>query len=181
AAAAHAIAAGLPEDAVVVEEAITSGHPLRSVLRLDRPRSYVHTVGGGLGWGIGAAIGTRLGDPSRPVVAVIGDGSAMFGVQGLWTATRHDVPVTFVIMNNGEYRTLKETLDSGKSRSTELGRYVGLDLAPPTLDWSGAGTLFSVPYVRAESSVHLRDLIATPRTESLIIDVPIHSHRPSSA
>ncbi|MQA97030.1 MAG: thiamine pyrophosphate-binding protein [Streptosporangiales bacterium] len=176
-AAGHAIAAALPADAVVVEEAITSGHPLRGVLRLDRPRSYVHTVGGGLGWGIGAAIGTRLGDPSRPVVAVLGDGCAMFGVQGLWTAARHEVPVTFVIMNNGEYRTLKDTLDAGKSRSTELGRYVGVDLAPPTLDWSGAGTLFSVPYTRAESIAHLRDLIATPRTGPLIIDVPIHGHR----
>jgi len=66
AAAAHAIAANLPPDAVVVEEAITSGVQLRRFLRLDRPRSLVHTVGGGLGSGIGMAVGTRLGDPSRP-------------------------------------------------------------------------------------------------------------------
>jgi benzoylformate decarboxylase len=81
------LAAALPEDAVLVEEAITVGVHLRRVLRRDTPGGYVHTVGGGLGWGIGAAVGHRLGAPDRPVVAVLGDGSAMFGLQGLWTSS----------------------------------------------------------------------------------------------
>ncbi len=63
----------------MVEEAITVGLKLRAVLRQNLPGSYVHTVGGGLGWGIGAAVGTRMADPDRPVVAVLGDGCAMFG------------------------------------------------------------------------------------------------------
>ncbi|HEX3789645.1 MAG TPA: thiamine pyrophosphate-binding protein [Pseudonocardiaceae bacterium] len=177
-AAAHAVASGLPADAVVIEEAITVGLKLRGVLRQDRPRSYVHTVGGGLGWGIGAAIGSRLGNPDRPVVAVLGDGSAMFGIQGLWSAARYRVPVTFVVMNNGEYRTLKETLDTNKSRSTLVGRYVGLDLAPPELNWTRAADFFGIASVRVGDADELRDIVAgsADRDAPLVVDVPVLGH-----
>jgi benzoylformate decarboxylase len=177
-AAAHAVAAGLPADAVVVEEAITVGIELRRVLRQDRPGSYVHTVGGGLGWGIGAAVGTRLGRPDRPVVAVLGDGSAMFGLQGLWSAAHYRVPVLFLVMNNGEYRTLKDTLDAGNSRSTVTGRYVGLDLHPPALDWSAAARLFGIRAVRVGDAAELRDVVAgAGRLDApLLVDVPIRNH-----
>jgi benzoylformate decarboxylase len=169
---AHAIASGLPEDAVVVEEAITVGMKLRQVLRLDRPLSYVHTIGGGLGWGIGAAIGTRMGTPDRPVVAVLGDGCAMFGIQGLWSAAHYNVPVTFLVMNNGEYRTLKDTLDN----TTKPHRYVGLDLSPPALDWTVAAAFFGVKSLRVNSAKELRDVIAVPADEPLLIDVPVRGH-----
>jgi benzoylformate decarboxylase len=177
-AAAHAVAAGLPADAVVVEEAITVGIMLRGVLRQDRPGSYVHTVGGGLGAGIGGAIGVRLGAPDRPVVAVLGDGCAMFGLQGLWSASRYRVPVLFVVMNNGEYRTLKETLDGMGSRSTRLRRYVGLDLAPPALNWTRAADFFGLRSVRVGSADELREVVATSATldEPLVVDVPLLSH-----
>jgi len=178
-AAAYAIATALPDDTVVVEEAITVGIHLRGVLQQDRPASYVHTVGGGLGWGIGAAIGTRMGRPDRPVVAVLGDGSAMFGLQGLWSAARHEVPVTFLVMNNGEYRTLKDTLDENRSRSTQRGRYVGLDLTPPGLDWAAAGQLFGLPTRRVESTDELAEVAAGAASLSgpLLVEVPITAHR----
>jgi benzoylformate decarboxylase len=177
-AAAHAIAAGLPPDAVVVEEAITVGIELRRVLRQDRPGSYVHTVGGGLGWGIGAAVGTRLGRPDRPVAAVLGDGCAMFGLQGLWSAAHYQLPVLFAVMNNGEYRTLKDTLDAAGSRSTRTGRYVGLDLAPPALDWSAAAQLFGLRGLRVGSAAELQDVVAGMGGSDgpLLVDVPIMNH-----
>ncbi|WP_242902479.1 thiamine pyrophosphate-binding protein [Actinomadura terrae] len=177
-AAAHAVAAGLPGDAVVVEEAITTGLRLRAVLRQDRPGSYVHTVGGGLGWGIGAAVGTRLADPDRPVVAVLGDGCAMFGLQGLWSAARYEVPVAFVVMNNGEYRTLKDTLDQSGGASAEHGRYVGMDLTGPALDWQAAARLFDIDSVRPESADALRDAVASVKdlTRPLLIEARITGH-----
>uniref|UniRef100_A0AAU3GUU3 Thiamine pyrophosphate-binding protein n=1 Tax=Streptomyces sp. NBC_01401 TaxID=2903854 RepID=A0AAU3GUU3_9ACTN len=185
-AAAHALACGLPEDAVVVEEAITTGLRLREVLRQDRPGSYVHTVGGGLGWGIGAATGRRMGDPSRPVVAVLGDGCAMFGLQGLWAAGHYGVPVTFVVMNNGEYRTLKETLDGWDSRSTATGRYVGLDLAPgigsalPLMDFRRAADFFGIESLRVRDLAELTETVAksVSATAPLLIDVPLTGHTP---
>jgi benzoylformate decarboxylase len=119
-----------------------------------------------------------MGAPDRPVVAVLGDGCAMFGLQALWSAARYGVPVAFVVMNNGEYRTLKDTLDREKSRSTALGRYVGLDLRDPALDWSGAGTLFGVPVARPGSTGELAELIATvpELTGPLLIEAQITAH-----
>ncbi|TYK42823.1 thiamine pyrophosphate-binding protein [Actinomadura decatromicini] len=179
-AAAHAVAAGLPDDAIVVEEAITTGLKLRAVLRQDRPGSYVHTVGGGLGWGIGAAVGTRLGSGDRPVVAVLGDGCAMFGLQGLWSAARYETPVAFVVMNNGEYRTLKNTLDEGGGASAKHGQYVGMDLAPPALDWQSAARLFGIRSVRPGSADELRDAVAAVKDldAPLLIEAPITGHEP---
>ncbi|GGM71075.1 thiamine pyrophosphate-binding protein [Dactylosporangium sucinum] len=182
-AAAHAIVAGLPPDAVLVEEAITTGVLLRQVVTLDRPGSYVHTVGGGLGSGIGMSIGRRLGDPTRPVVAVLGDGCAMFGLQGLWSAAHHKVPVTFVVMNNGEYRTLKDTLDRWGSASSARGRYIGLDLAPPELDFTRAGAFFGIRSERATSADHLAELVAKGAADDTptVIDVPITGHPSTTA
>lgn len=176
-AAMHALAAGLPADAVVVEEAITSGLRLRDVLRLDRPGSYLHTVGGGLGFGIGAAIGHRMGAPDRPVVAVLGDGCAMFGLQGLWTAARHQVPVVFAVMNNGEYRTLKET-PSGRDGVVHQGR-PGLDLGPPALDFTVAARFFGVDAVRVLDPEELTSVIAKGAAGDapLLVDVAIAGHR----
>lgn len=179
-AAAHAVANGLPDGAIVVEEAITVGVHLREVYRPDEPGTYVHTVGGALGWGIGAAVGTSMARPDRPVVAVLGDGCAMFGLQGLWSAARYGVPVLFVVMDNGEYRTLKDTLDERDSRSTSLRRYVGLDLAPPRLDWAGAAQLFGIPYAGVGSADELRTLVAKAGglDGPLLVSVPIRGHLP---
>jgi len=179
-AAMHAVAAGLPPDAVVVEEAITAGLLLRALLRQERPRSYVHTVGGGLGWGIGAAVGSRLGNPERPVVAVLGDGSALFGVQGLWSAVRYQVPVTFIVVDNGEYRTLKETLDRTRAHA---GRYVGLDLAPPRLDWCAAAAFFGMDAALIGSTDELRTAVAGApgRDTPLLLQVPVHGHVPPNS
>lgn len=175
-AAVHAVAAGLPDDAVVVEEAITCGVLLRQVLRLERPGSYVHTVGGGLGAGIGAAVGTRLGSPDRPVVAVLGDGCALFGLQGLWSAAHYGVPVTFVVMNNGEYRTLKDTVDRrARTRGAVPARYVGLDLVPPELDFTRAAAFFGIEAFRVGSAEKLAACVAAAAKSPgpVLIDVPL--------
>jgi benzoylformate decarboxylase len=170
--AVAAIAGSLPGDAIVVEEAITAGLQLRRVLRQARPGSYVHTVGGALGWGIGAAIGTRMGSGDRPVVAVLGDGCATFGLQGLWSAAHHGVPVVFAVINNGEYRTLKQTMASG---GAAVGQHVGLDLHPPHLDWAAAGRLFGIATARIDSAAQLAEVVGDVAALDgpLLVDVPV--------
>ncbi|MFG2549726.1 thiamine pyrophosphate-binding protein [Streptomyces sp. NPDC048581] len=168
-AAAHAVARGLPPDAVVVEEAITVGLLLRRFVRLDRPGSYTHTVGGGLGWGIGAAVGRALAEPGRPVVAVLGDGSTMFGLQGLWSAARQAAPVLFVVMGNGAYRTLQDTYEAMGGKGTCPGTDLG------QLDFTQAAAFFGVDAVRAESAAQLRELVAGAGKLKgpLLVDVPL--------
>ncbi|MGW0705439.1 thiamine pyrophosphate-binding protein [Streptomyces sp. NPDC002643] len=169
-AAAHAVARGLPPDATVVEEAITVGLLLRRLIRLDRPGSYTHTVGGGLGWGIGAAVGRSLAEPGRPVVAVLGDGCTLFGLQGLWSAARQNTPALFVVMSNGAYRTVQDTYTAIGGRGT----CPGTELGP--LDFTKAADFFGVESVRARSADHLRELVAGAGelTSPLLVDVPLH-------
>jgi benzoylformate decarboxylase len=166
--AAQAIADGLPPDAVVLDEAITVGIHLRPLLRLERPGSFVHTIGGGLGWGFGAAVGTRMAQ-DRPVVAVLGDGCAMFGLQGLWSAARYQVPALFLIMNNGGYRTLKDTL----GESYGPGPHPGIELG--RRDWTKVADFFEVAAIRITSDAELRDLVASvgSLTAPLLVDVPL--------
>ncbi|MGW7291964.1 thiamine pyrophosphate-binding protein [Streptomyces xiamenensis] len=179
-AAALAVADALPPEAILLEEAITTGVALRPLLRLERPDGFVHTVGGGLGAGIGMAVGTALGSPGRPVVALLGDGCALFGLQGLWNAARLGLPVTFVIASNGEYRTLKETLDGWGSRATAARHYPGLDLAPPHLDFTVAAAFFGVDALRVTDRDELAEVVAgaAHRTGPLLVDVPLLGHTP---
>lgn len=131
--AAEALVAGLPEDTIMIEEAITTGLEVRRVFAADRPGSYHHSVGGALGWALGAGIGVKMAKPDRPVVSVVGDGTAMYTIQGLWSAAHYDVPLVLVVMNNREYAACKR----GIARVVEGGgdRYVGMDLTDPEIDF----------------------------------------------
>jgi benzoylformate decarboxylase len=105
--AVRALAEVFPRDGVVVLESPSATLALRNQLRLSEPGSYYFSSGGGLGFGMPAAIGVQLAQPSRPVVCVIGEGSAQYAIQSLWTAAAYDVPVTFLVLRNDEYAILK--------------------------------------------------------------------------
>jgi benzoylformate decarboxylase len=85
----------------------SSSPALRNRLRLSAPGSYYQSGSGGLGFAISAAVGVQLAEPQRPVVCVVGDGSAQYGITALWTAVAYKVPVTFLVLRNQEYMILK--------------------------------------------------------------------------
>src|SRR5256885_854678 len=127
----HAIGAMLPKDAVVIEEALSSAPGIRQLIRADDPQSYFGLRGGGIGWGLPAAIGIKLALPDRPVVALIGDGSALYTMQALWTAAHDRIPVVFVIFNNRSYRILKQRLHAQRGHAAQVDTYVGMELLDP--------------------------------------------------
>jgi len=139
-----AISEALPPDAIVVEEALTSSTSLPGFLQLRDRRGFYGLASGGLGFGLAGAVGISLAQPGRPVVAIIGDGSAMYGVQALWTAAHLKLPVTYVIANNRSYRILKERLVS--MRATD--RFTGMDLRDPDIDFTGLARSLGVPAER---------------------------------
>ncbi|HET6865574.1 MAG TPA: benzoylformate decarboxylase [Solirubrobacteraceae bacterium] len=96
-----------PDGAIAVVEAPSSTAALRNRLRLSEPGSYYQTGSGGLGFAISAAVGVQLAEPGRPVVCVVGEGSAQYGITALWTAVAYKVPVTFLVLRNQEYMILK--------------------------------------------------------------------------
>ena len=98
-----ALAERLPEDAVVVEEAPVDRPEIHDRLLARRPLGFVSAAMGGLGFGVPAAAGLRMALPERPVVAVIGDGSSLYGIQGLWSAAHYACGVLYVILSNGGY------------------------------------------------------------------------------
>jgi benzoylformate decarboxylase len=156
-------AEALPEDAVVVEEALTSSLTLPAVLEQRDPQSFYGLASGGLGFALPGAIGVSLALPGRPVAAMLGDGSALYGIQALWTAAHLALPITYVIANNRGYRILKERLVSMR----KTNRFVGMDIREPAIDYSALAASMGVPGRRvtdpAEIAPALREALASGR------------------
>jgi benzoylformate decarboxylase len=131
------LAAALPPDAIVVDEAITASIDLARALAFERPGDYFGARGGGIGQALPGALGVKLAHPGRPVVAVSGDGSAMYVIQALWTAAHHDLPIVFVVLDNREYRILKHNMDAYRQRFGVAGErpYSHMDLGKPDLSF----------------------------------------------
>jgi benzoylformate decarboxylase len=122
--ASHVLAAladRLPEEAIVVEEAPVDRPELHDRLLARRPLGFVSAAMGGLGFGVPGAAGLRLALPDRPVVAVIGDGSSLYGIQGLWSAAHYRAGVLYVILSNGGYAIM----DRLAERSGDDGPWPG--------------------------------------------------------
>jgi benzoylformate decarboxylase len=166
-----ALAEVWPQDAVAVLEAPSSTLALRSRLRLSRPGSYFFSASGGLGYGIAAAVGVQLANPDRPVVCVLGEGSAQYGITALWSAAAYEVPVTFLVLRNDEYMILKWF-----AQLEQVGAAPGLDL--PGLDVAGVANAYGVPAREVESReelvVALRSALAERRGPELV-QVPLAS------
>src|SRR5204862_5890257 len=115
-------------------------------------KSFFGIRGGGIGWGLPAALGVKLALRDRPVLALIGDGSAMYTNQALWTAARESLAVVYVIFNNASYRILKQRTRALKGFSAEDDRYVAMDLVDPAIDYVGLARSLGVAGARVEKT-----------------------------
>jgi benzoylformate decarboxylase len=160
-AAAQSLADVWPEDGILVLEAPSATLAMRNRLRLSKPGSYYFGAGGGLGFGLAAAIGVQLAEPDRPVVCVVGEGSAQYAITGLWTAAAYNVPVTFLVLRNEEYAILKwfAALESVTGAP-------GLDL--PALDCVGVAGAYGVESRSVDGPDDLREALR----ESIAADGP---------
>jgi benzoylformate decarboxylase len=155
-----ALARVLPPDVAVVEEAITTHQNVFERLgALRDPAGFFAHRGWALGWGIGAAMGVKLAWPDRPVLALIGDGAAMYGIQGLWTAAHHDLGVTFVIANNSQYKILKVCGEVMSLPGLADPRCPGLDLNRPAIDFVGLARSLGVEAERVEDPETLSERV----------------------
>lgn len=166
-----ALADHLPRDAIVVEEALTTSAPLPQFLHQHDETSLYGLASGGLGFAVGGAVGVSLARPGRPVVALIGDGSAMYGIQGLWSAAHLKLPVTYVIANNRGYRIIKERLVAMQGCDT----FVGMDIRDPDIDFVRLAQSFGLAARRVERAADfgaaLREAIGSGRPN--LIDVAV--------
>lgn len=152
-----ALAEAWPDDGIAVVETPSSTFALRNRLRLSRPGSYYFSGSGGLGFGISAAVGVQIAQPQRPVVCVVGEGSAQYGITALWSAVAYRAPVTFLVLRNDEYMILKWF-----AALEQVSGAPGLEL--PALDTAAVARGYGVPArdvsSREELTHTLREAIA---------------------
>jgi benzoylformate decarboxylase len=163
-----ALAELFPEDGIVVLESPSSTMALRNQFRLSRPGSYYFGAGGGLGFGLAAAIGVQLAQPDRPVVCVLGEGSAQYAVTGFWSAVAYEAPVTFLVLRNEEYAILKWFADAEQVTGAP-----GLDL--PALDTAAVAEGYGVTAHRPAGLDELRGALEGALSSSgpELIEVPV--------
>jgi benzoylformate decarboxylase len=169
----EAIGAMLPNDAVVIEEILSSAPGARSLINSNDEQSFFGLRGGGIGWGLPAAIGAKLALPDRPVVALVGDGSAMYTIQGLWTAARYRLPIVWVIFNNTSYRILKQRLVMLRGLAEQADKFVGMELNDPAIDFVGLARSLGIEGQRAATVKDSTDLIGSALKDgkAMLIDV----------
>lgn len=141
-----------PEDLIHVVESTSTAESFWSTVEMKAQGSFYTAAAGGLGFGLPAAVGIQLAQPGRRVVAEIGDGSANFGITGLWSAARHQVPVVFVIFRNETYGAL-----------VNFGRHLDTPGVPPFdlpgIDFVALATGYGVHAESASNEVELREAL----------------------
>jgi len=167
----------LPPEAIVVDESITASIDLARTVQFEGTGDYVGARGGGIGQALPGALGVKLAHPDRPVVAVSGDGSAMYSIQALWTAAHHDLAVVFVILNNREYRILKHNMDTYRQRfgaKPDRG-YPNMDLVAPDLGFVDLARGMGVEGARITTPGELRPALdkALGARRPFLLDVAI--------
>ena len=173
---AATFADALPSDATVFNDGISTGGLIFEAISPDERGSYYAIRGGAIGWGMGATMGVQLGQPDRPVVGVMGDGTAIMTIQALWTAANSNIPAVFVICNNRSYRILK--LNSNVYHRMQglqtPESYVASDFDLP-LDFKSQADAYGVEGVRVETPDELTAQIqrGCELNKPLVIDAVI--------
>jgi benzoylformate decarboxylase len=161
---------GLPDNAVIVDESITASLDLARAFDYRGFGDYFGGRGGGIGQGLAGAIGVKVAMPDRPVVAISGDGSAMYSIQALWTAAHHRLAIVFVILANREYRILKHNTDVWRQNFAAGTQhpYQQMDLAGPEFDFVRMAAGMGVEGVRLDKA----DDIAPALTKAVAANRP---------
>lgn len=172
-----ALARILPPDVAVIEEAVTTTNTTFERLgALKNTTGYFGHRGWALGWGLGVSIGVKLAWPDRPVLALLGEGASLYGIQGLWSAARYKIPVVFVICNNAQYQILKIGTRGLDLPHAKAGQFEGLDLVEPEVDLVAIARGLGVEARRISEPDELCDAVTAAwkaNDKPILFDVPI--------
>ena len=165
----------MPENTIVTDEAVTSRPALMQAVEPEEPGDYFGSRGGGLGWGMPAPLGIKLACPDRPVVAVVGDGAAMYTIQALWTSARYDIPVTYIVCNNRSYKILKQGMLHYLAGTGRESEFVGLSFYDKPIEVWRIAESFDLLGIRVERPEELRPALekAFGAGKTAVVDVHI--------
>ncbi|MDR5832303.1 acetolactate synthase large subunit [Caballeronia sp. LP006] len=149
---AQALAAALPENGILVDESLTTGRETMGLTVGAAPHDLINNMGGSIGYGTPVATGAALACPDRRVFCMVGDGSAMYTIQSLWTQARENLNVTTIIFANNSYAILKaEYANMGAGAPGERALAM-IDIDRPRIDWLSMAKGMGVPAVAVESA-----------------------------
>ena len=157
---AKTIARAIPENGIIVDESVTTGRSFFPATKGARRHTWLNNCGGSIGYAMPAAIGAAIACPDRPVMALVGDGSAMYTVQALWTMAREGLDITTLIFANNSYRILRGELTNVGVQNPGPRAIDMLSLDRPTIDWCEMARAHGVPGVRAETCEALEEALA---------------------
>ncbi|RKQ87867.1 acetolactate synthase-1/2/3 large subunit [Solirubrobacter pauli] len=154
-----AVGALLPDDAVVVDEAVTASALFQEQTSGAGEHDYVFLTGGAIGWGLPAATGAAVGAPGRPVFNLEADGSAMYTIQALWTQAREELDVTTIVVANRAYAILEFEFSRVGAEGEGAAARALMDIGRPELDFSGLARAQGVPARRVDDVPGLVDAL----------------------
>ena len=150
---AYALAAALPEGAIIVDESLTTGRETMGHMAGALPHDMINNLGGSIGYSPPVATGAALACPDRRTFCMTGDGSAMYTIQALWTQAREGLPITTIIFANNSYAILKAEFSNMGAGSTPGPRALSMiDLDKPKIDWLAMAKAMGVPAVSVETA-----------------------------
>ncbi len=165
-----ALLAALPADAAVVDDSVTGEGYAREILERTGVAEYYSCKGGGLGWGVAFALGVARARPSRPVLAILGDGTLQYAAPALWTAAHLGLSVVFAVLRNDGYGILKWV---ERSRRGDDAAAVGLDIEDPEVDLVALGMAYGVKASRADGPREIEELARAAWPGPYLIDIPV--------
>lgn len=155
----HTLRAVMPADAMLVEEAPSHRPAMQTYMPMPGQDSFATMASGGLGWSLPASVGFALAHPNRRTVCLIGDGSAMYSIQALWTAAQRKLPLTVVVLNNGGYGAMRSF-----SQVMQVRNVPGLDV--PGIDFAALAQSLGCDAAKVTRSAEL----ASALTRALSLD-----------
>ncbi|MEL7274897.1 MAG: acetolactate synthase large subunit [Pseudomonadota bacterium] len=158
--AGQVMAALLPEQTIIVNESVTAGVALNSAMGTARPHDVLATTGGSIGQCLPCAVGAAIACPDRKVVALTGDGSAMYTLQSLWTMARERLDIVIVVVANRGYQILHGELQNVGVSDVGRNAQRMFDLVDPDLDWVALAQGHGVPGARVEDMESFADAFA---------------------
>ncbi|MCW2634183.1 MAG: hypothetical protein JWQ99_550 [Blastococcus sp.] len=159
------IGALLPENAIVVDEALTSGVGLMELTSGAPRHDWLALTGGAIGDGLPMALGAAVACPDRPVIGIQADGSAMYTISALWSYAREQLDITTIICDNGSYAILEHELSRVGAQGDGDRAAKLLDLGAPNLDFVALATGMGVPATRATTADELADQLGRALAE----------------
>ena len=174
---AHALAHALPEGCILVDESLTTGRESMGLTMGARPHDLINNLGGSIGYGTPVATGAALACPDRRTFCMVGDGSAMYTIQSLWTQAREQLPVTTIIFANNSYNILKaEYSNMGAGAAPGPRALAMIDIDNPIIDWCAMAKSMGVPSVSVDTAEGFTKAMIDSVSENgpLLIEVKLY-------